>query len=143
MLRTYDASQVIVLAGGIPLSGFADGTFVSVERSSDAYTKVNGADGHTSRSKSCDKSGQATITLAQTSPANDILQGFATLDELSSNGVFPFAVKDLSGRTTFVSAHAWIKKIPNVSFGKEIENREWVLDLADVDMFIGGNTDAE
>jgi hypothetical protein len=143
MLRTYDPSKVVVLFGGIPLSGFADGEFVKVERDGDAFSKVVGADGDTSRAKSCNKAGTATITLAQTSPSNDILQGFALLDELSNDGVAPFAVKDLSGRSTYISAHGWIKKAPAVSFGKEITNREWTIDLADIDTFTGGNADAE
>jgi hypothetical protein len=142
-LRTYDPSQVIVLWGGIPLSGFADGEFITIERSADAYSKVTGADGQTSRAKSCDKSGSAKVTLQQTSPANAVLQASATADELNNGGVVPFAVTDLSGTSVYVSAHAWVKKTPSVTFGKEIANREWEIDMADITVFTGGNADVE
>jgi len=142
-VRTYDPKQVVVVVGGVPLSGFADGTFISVERANDSFSKVSGADGYVSRSKSNDKSGSVTITLAQTSPSNDILQGFALADELTNNGVVPILVKDVGGRTTFVSAFGWIKKTPSAEFGKEISNREWVLDVADLDVFIGGTPNVE
>lgn len=141
-LRTYDPKKVTVVIGGVPMSGFADGTFLSIIRSEDAFTKVTGADGDTSRAKSNNRDGEATLTLLQTSPSNDILTGFAQLDERENGGVVSFTVKDLSGRSTFVSAFAWIRKLPDSEYGKEISDREWVFELADMDMFVGGNTQA-
>jgi hypothetical protein len=125
------------------MSGFADGTFVTVERTTDTFSKTTGTDGFTSRAKSNDKSGSIKLTFAQTSPSNDILQGFALADEISNAGVVPVLVKDIGGRTVFVSAFGWIKKPPSVEFGKEISNREWDLDLADLQVFVGGNADIE
>lgn len=142
-VRTYDPKQVVVVVGGVPLSGFADGTFISVERSNDTFSKVSGADGFVSRAKTNDRSGAITITLAQTSPSNDVLQGFALADELSNAGVVPVLVRDVAGRTTFVSGFGWVRKPPTSDFGKEINNREWMLDVADLDVFIGGTPDVE
>jgi hypothetical protein len=138
-VKTYDPSQVSVVFGGIPLSGFADGTFITVMRSEDAYTKESGADGVVSRSKSSDRSGEATLTLSQTSPSNDVLSGIALLDENSNTGVLPFIIKDNSGRTLASSGNAWIRKVSEASFGKELENREWVFDIADLEILVGGN----
>jgi hypothetical protein len=126
-VTTYNAKKVIVLVGMIPMSGFADGSFVTVEREDDAFKKVVGADGHTSRSKSSNKSGSMTITLNQTT------------DDTSGLGVVPIAVRDASGRTLIASAFGWIKKVPKTEFGKELTNREWQFDLADVSIFTGGN----
>lgn len=142
-VRTYDPAQVIVSIGGAQMSGFADGSFVTVERDEDMFTKITGADGKTSRSKSNNKAGSLTLTLQQTSPSNDILQGFALLDELSNAGVVPVIVKDASGRATFFSACAWVRKTPNAEYAKEVNNREWVMDLADLDVFHGGNPDSD
>ena len=44
-----------------------------------------------------------------------------------------------NGRTVVASAYAWIRKPAEVDNGKEIGNREWVLDTADMDIFIGGS----
>lgn len=142
-VKTYDPKQVIVIVGGVPMSGFADGTFITAERSNDSFSKVTGSDGFTSRAKSNDRSGSFTITLAQTSPSNDILQSFALADELTNAGVVPILVKDIGGRTTFISAFGWVKKPPAAEFGKEIANREWVMDTADMDVFVGGTPDVE
>lgn len=141
-VRTYDPKKVKVIVGGVPMSGFADGTFMTVARENDSFTKVSGADGIVSRAKSNDKSGSATLTLAQTSPSNDVLTGFSQADELSNNGVVPVLVQDFSGRSTYVSAFGWVRKPPDGEFGKEITNREWIIDLADLDVFTGGNLEA-
>lgn len=140
-VRTYDPKLVLVIVGGVPLSGFADGTFVAVERTSDTFSKVSGADGVLSRAKTNDRSGTLTLTLAQTSPANDVLTGFAVADELTNEGVVPVSITDLSGRTAIVSGFGWVKKPAKAEFGKEISNREWALDLADLNMANGGNAD--
>ena len=138
-MYTYDPKDASLIVGGFAMSGFADGTFISVERTSDAFSKVTGADGITSRAKSNDKSGTITITLAQTSPSNDILSGFAILDESKNAGVVPASLLDFAGKTVAASAFAWVKKSPKADYSKEVGNREWVLDCADLDLFIGGS----
>jgi len=138
-VRTYDPAEVIITVGGIPLTGFADGTFLVVERDEDAFSKSTGADGNTARVKSNNHAGAATITLQQTSPSNDVLSGFAAADELSNRGVVPILIKDLNGASTFFSASAWVRKMPAAEFGKALSDREWVLDCAAIDLFVGGN----
>lgn len=138
-LHTYDPKKVQVLLGGVPIGGFADGTFVTLSRSNDAFTKHSGADGDLTRVKQNDRSGECAITLSQSSASNDYLSGVAIADELTNDGVLPLLIKDLSGNSLFASGFAWIRKVPDSSFGKDIENREWMLDVADLAFFVGGN----
>jgi len=138
-LRTYNPASVIISIGGVPMSGFADGTFLMIERDEDAFTKVTGADGYTTRVKSNNRCGSLTLTLKQSSPSNDVLSGFANLDELSNAGVVPILIRDISGTSTYFSATGWIRKYPSSEFAKELSNREWILDLADLDVFVGSN----
>lgn len=142
MLKTYDPKLVVLTVGGVPISGYADGTAITVERSNDMYTKTSGNDGIVSRAKSNDKSGTVTVTLAQTSSSNDVLSGFHKQDELSNTGVKVINCKDVSGRSTFFSGLAWIRKYPNSEFAKEISNREWVIDCDNLDIFVGGHAPA-
>jgi len=142
MPRTYDPKKVVLSFGGIPISGYADGTFINVARESDSFTKTSGADGVVSRAKSNDKSGMVTVTLAQTSPSNDILSSIAQLDEKLNTGVLPLICKDNSGRSLFAANNAWIRKPADAPFGKEIDNREWTIDCENLENFIGGNSDA-
>ena len=138
-VRTYDPANVIVSIGGTPMSGYADGTFINVSRDENAFTKVTGADGEVGRSKSNNRSGSLTLTLMQTSMSNDILSAIALLDEVSNAGVVPVLVKEIGTDTILMAGEGWIQKMPSYEASKEIGNREWILDLATLGMFEGGN----
>jgi hypothetical protein len=138
-VRTFDPKSVIITIGGVPISGYADGTFLEITADTQQWTKVTGADGFTTRVKSNDYGGVMTLTLSQSSPSNDVLSALLNVDKLSSAGVVPILIKDLSGTTIMFSASGWIQQFPDVSFGNEINNRAWVLDLADMDILVGGN----
>jgi hypothetical protein len=139
MLRTYDPKKVSLSVGGVPLSGYADGSFISVEMSNDAWSKSVGADGQTTRAKSNDKSGTITVTFAQSSASNDYLSSLALLDEKVNLGVRPAHLADVNGTTILMAPFAWVRKLPSSEFSKEVSNREWALDCADLNMFVGSN----
>lgn len=136
----YDPKKITITLGGVVVTGYADGTFVGFERTSDAYTMTTGADNLTTRVKSNDKSGTITITLQQSSVTNNILSSFAALDESANVGVFSFLMKDILGTTLVTAKAAWVKKLPAIEFGNELTNREWVLDCSDSKVTAGGNT---
>ena len=138
-VRTFDAKKVQVIFNGLSISGFADGTFANVEREEQGFTKVTGADGFTSRSKSNNRSGSVTITLLQTSPSNDVLSNILAQDELNANAVYPLTIKDLSGESLYFTSTAWIQKAPTIQYGKEINSVEWIIDCSDLQMKVAGN----
>lgn len=135
-VRTFDPKSVIVTIGGVPMSGYADGTFLEITADTQQWTKVIGADGFTTRVKSNDYGGVMTLTLSQSSPSNDVLSALLNVDKLSNSGVVPILIKDLSGTTVMFSASGWIQQFPDVTFGNEINNRAWILDLADMDILV-------
>lgn len=138
-LATFDPASVVITVGGVPMSGYADGTFALLTRSVDAWSMVTGADGLTTRVKSNDRSGTLTLTLTQTSPSNDVLSRYAIADELSNSGIAEVLIKDLSGTTILFSATGWVQKFPDVEFSNILSNREWILGVSDIDIFVGGN----
>lgn len=139
MVKTYDPKQVAVICGSKIISGYADGTFVVVERNEQAFNLKVGVDGEGARAKSNNKSGKITITLLQSSQSNDDLSAFAAADELTGEGVFPCTVKDSSGTTLCAAATAWVQKMANPEFSGEIGQRVWVIESDEVDMLVGGN----
>lgn len=138
-VRTYSPKEVIIAIGGVPMSGFADGTFLEISADAQQFTKVIGADGYATRVKTNNYAGTLTLTLSQSSPSNDILSGILAADRLANAGVVPILIKDLTGTTIIFSATGWIQQFPDLAYGNEINNRAWVLDLAEMDVFIGGN----
>jgi hypothetical protein len=123
------------------MSGFSDGTFLEVVRDEATWTKVVGADGYVTRGKTNNFSGTLTLTLKQSSPSNDVLSGFAAVDEVSNSGIVPILVKDLSGNSTYFSGQGWVKQYANSTFAKDITDREWTIDLAQLDLFVGSNAE--
>lgn len=138
-VRTVDPKNVIITIGGVPMSGFADGTFLEITPDTQQFTKVIGADGFATRVKTNNYGAVMTLTLSQSSPSNDVLSSLLAADRLSNTGVVPILVRDLSGTTVIFSATGWIQQFPDTSYANTINNRAWVLDLVDIDVFIGGN----
>lgn len=138
-VRTFDPKSVVVSIGGVPISGYADGTFLEVTADTQQFSKITGSDGYTTRVKTNNYGGVITLTLSQSSPSNDVLSAFLSADRVSNAGVVPILIKDLSGTTVLFSATGWIQQFPDITFGNTINNRAWAFDLAEMDIFIGGN----
>lgn len=140
-LRTYNPDLNTLVVGGFPITGHADGTFFSVEAISEGITSESGADGEISRVMSTDHRCRVTITLAQTSPSNDVLSQLHDYDRRSGGrGVVPIAMTDMSGRTAFLASQAWIVNKPATSFSKGVETREWVFETSRPSVWhVGGN----
>ena len=139
MAKTYNPKKVAVICGAFQITGFADGTFVNVEMNEDQWSLQMGTDGEGTRSKSNNFSARVTITLMQSSDSNQILQAFWNSDRVSDAGVFPFLLKDNSGRTLHAAEQMWVVKQPASEFGRESGSREWVLETDNLIPFEGGN----
>lgn len=138
-VKSYDPNAVTLVFAGIPVEGYADGTFVNVARNNPAFALTVGSSGEGARAKSNDKSGTVTLTLIQSSLSNDALSAIAALDEASSDGVGPLLMKDLSGRSLYAAETAWIQKVSDAEFAREITSREWVIETDSLEVFVGGN----
>lgn len=138
-LKTYAPDSVVINFAGATLTGYAEGSFITIERETDAFNKVTGADGLTTRIKSSNRSGSITLSLAQSSDANAILSALQMADELTGDGIFPLLIKDVSGRSLFSAEQAWIRKSANAEFSSDFTGRQWVIDCAQISMLHGGN----
>ena len=137
--KEYDPKNVSCIVGGTPIGGFTDGTFIMVERNEDMWNLKVGVDGIGTRAKTNNKSGKITITLHMSSPSNDYLSGLAITDENTNAGAVPYLQRDNLGTTLVTALTCWVKKMANSDNAKEVNNRVWVLETDEVDMFIGGN----
>src|SRR3990172_523550 len=138
-VKTYDPRQVIIIVAGNQMSGYADGSFVTVARNEDMWSLQIGTSGEGTRSKSNNKSGTITFQLMQSSDSNAVLQALANVDELSNAGAVPVMVKDNSGDSLYIAETAWIRKIPDSEFSREAGPREWVLETDVLVPNVAGN----
>lgn len=138
MVPTYDPKLVLLNLGEVFFSGFAPGTMIRVSRDQDSFTKVAGSDGEVARVRNRNRSGSVTVTLLQTSQCNDRCSALLAADELFGTGVRPLRLVDASGTTVIAADRAWIRKPADPEFADSLSNREWTIDCADLESFVGG-----
>jgi hypothetical protein len=139
---SYDFSQLTWNFLGAALKGLIS---VKVARDEDSFTKQVGASGEVARARNKNRTGKVTFTVMQTSQANDIFSAAQQIDEgriaagVTGSGYGALEGRDPNGTTVVSAATAWVMKPADAEFAKELGQREWVLDCAELQMFIGGN----
>ena len=137
---TYAAEKVVVTVGGVILTGFGEGDFLTAKYDEDRFTKKVGADGEVGRARTASRAGTIEVVLSATSKANDELSALFNLSQIGGfDSPVPMGVADLSGRSVAGASKAWLKTAPDMVFGNEISERTWVFDCADLVMTYGGN----
>ena len=139
MFKNYDPGRVAVSFKGIQIRGIAKGTFVTAERAEDAFSTDVGSAGDVTRVRSRNRTGTVTLTLQAASPTNDQLSAVALLDEKFGLSYGPLLIEDLNGTTLAHGADAWIKKLPSVQMADEASDREWVFEVAELELNAGGS----
>lgn len=138
-VKTFDPKMVVITFGVIPISGYAEGTFVSVNRSGDAFAKSKGAGGDVERINRNQGDFEVTVTLQQTASTNAELSAALAADQVTNAGVFPLTIKDLLGKTLFFAPQAWIRKDPEWEDGDDLNSRAWTFDTGIGANLVGGN----
>jgi hypothetical protein len=127
-IKQYDPKKVTVILGAHIVTGFADGTFISMVRTGDQWVHKSGSDGEEMRAKTNDFRGELTLTLMQTSSSNTFVQGLLTADELTGEGGVPLLIKDASSDAALAaSEYVWVKKDPDFVRAREDTAITWVL----------------
>lgn len=125
------------------VTGFADGTFISMERlvpTSEPYQGVG--DNSMARTKRRVTSMNVSISLHQASPSNYVLQKLQDADAqdpLSNEWVFNCTIKDLSGQTIMSTSNAIIMAPATADFSTTIETRDWGIFMFGSNLQLGGN----
>ncbi len=146
-LQTYspEFTNVVISNEAINhiITGYGEGTFISIEPVSERFVPVYGAKGEAYRAHNAVRAFDLTLTLSQTSHSNDVLSHLLELDRETLNGSFTLTFKDSSGTTIFTENSAYIGQEPSQSFsgGGSIETREWAIHLPSPSYRIGGNGD--
>lgn len=138
-VATYDPSGLTLSVFGSVPHGLADGTFLTIERDEELFTTVQGADAEVARAKIPGSLGTIRLGLLQTSTFNAVLSAAVVADGASGAGIGPFVLRE--GNTVIASGECWVRAVPSVEYGKEINAREWTLTVAKFAVFVvGGNS---
>lgn len=139
LVKTYDPKMVVMTFGTIKIAGYAEGTFVKVSRSGDAFSKSKGAGGDIERVNRNQGDYEVAITLQQTSATNAELSAALAADQVTNAGVLPLTIEDKLGQTLFEAPQAWIRKDPDWEDGDDLNSREWTFDTGIAVNLVGGN----
>lgn len=147
ILATYSPEDVKLILTALDgswshtVNGFADGTFLTVERVIPHATLYNGADKSNVRVVRAVKNCDLTASLHLASESNDVFSQLLANDEFSRDGsdCFRVMVKDTIGRTVMSSPAAFIGTSPTAGFSTDVETRDWVIHAINLDIHFGGN----
>ena len=140
-ITTYDPKKVLISFAGREITGYADGTFITIEPHGEGFTLTVGSDGEMVRSIDPDDALVVTLTLLQSSESNDHLSTIYQLDKKTGKGLVPLLIKDGTGRTRAAAGKSYISQLPSVGFAKTgEETREWSIIAADGQIIVGGNS---
>ena len=139
-LFNYSPESVqCLIAGFIPIEGFVDGTFISVDKDEMPYSSVRMPDGTIARKYNNSQTYTITITLHNGAETNNLLTKLWQVDEITQRGKFPLLIKDQSGSDLLFSTESWIEGIPSLTKSNAIDSRVWVIKSAYAVINIGGN----
>ncbi len=143
-LFNYSPESVNCLIGGfIQITGFVDGTFISVDKDEMPYSSIRMPDGTIARKNNNSQTYTITITLHNGADTNNLLTKMWQLDEATKGrGKFPLLIKDQSGSDLLFSTESWIEGIPSMTKSNAIDSRVWVIKSAYAVINIGGNESA-
>ncbi|EUJ44042.1 phage structural protein [Listeria fleischmannii] len=122
----YDANEVQTVRDGVTLFGFGDGDMVKGSRDSNrAEAKVD-AQGFGTMSKNNNSLGTVTVTISASSPCYPQL-----VKDAKAGKIAPLWVHHK--KEFFGGTKAFIEKDPDVSYGKESGQRDFVFKILDYD----------
>ncbi len=128
MISTYDPRKVTISLGNHSVSGYAEDSFVSIEKNGEGISKIVGCDGEIVRNINPDLTYSIKLKLLASSPTNAFLLNKYNQDLSSGKGTFSVLISDLRGKAEFSAAVVWVVKPAKRTFGKTAENMEWELE---------------
>lgn len=136
-VNTYNPRDVILTLGGYQITGWQN---VTVSRTVKGFTVIRGIRGKNTRVPNKDTSATITMTLLQTSQANDVLSYIHELDLDEGTARIELTLKDRSGRSVFSSNEGFIVGYPVSTFSGQFEYRSWEIFAQSTTTYnVGGN----
>lgn len=139
----YNSEQVKTIVGAVPVdSGRGQDEFCTIEKNEDDITEFASADGAGAIAVSHNNFWTVTFTVKQTSKFNAVLSGIHAAGKALPQGVVitPLTVIDsLSNGNLFVTDKAWLKRMPNHAYAREVGDIAWVFGAFNPEVFIAGH----
>lgn len=124
---------------GYIVTGFAEGTGMTLSPAADRGTASYGMKGDTGIVVSAVKAYTLELSLQSTSHSNDILYRLFKIGQEEIDPLFELSIQDGSGQTYLIDNDAAILTEGDYSFADTIETRSWSIVLPNPEGKVGGN----
>jgi len=132
-VRTYDSKECNLVVAGMVITGQAEGSWLTAERSEDDFTEHVGAHGEVALAESNNRTGEITVTLDVTSPSNRHLYELSR--RRGDNAIVDTVIVDANqhGGIMVSASQSRVRRPANFESGPEITQREWTIFCADME----------
>lgn len=137
-LKTYSPERVDTSWGGVELTGFAEGTAITLRRNTDNSAQAVGMQGDVGITKTANRTGQVEMVFMQTAETNRILSAVQAAQDLEDSDVIrgDIVITDPSGGMIALAQRCHIMTPPEVALGDDQSPKTWVwfaerIDFAD------------
>lgn len=133
---TYSPQDVRLVIGGYIFTGWNNITITRPK----SFLVVKGIRGKHTRVQNRDTSATLVISLAQTSPGNDVFSETLRQDIINGTARIALTLVDKSGSSVFSSNDAYVTGYPSATFSGQFQDRPWELFCqSTTDFNVGGN----
>ena len=135
-VRTYDSKEVNLIIEGVAITGEAEGTWITAQRTEDDFTEHVGARGEVAIAETNNFTGEISVTLDVTSPSNAYLYGLAM--RRGKRAIVSSAIVDANedGGIRVSASQSRVRRPANYESSNEITQREWVIFCANLEFAV-------
>lgn len=124
----YSSKDVFLIIGGLTVVGFGESEKFTLSKDGDLVMPKVGVDGDVSLAISNKRSGTLSFNLTNQSPTNGVLETYVAQGFVTKKVAFAVAFEDASG--SGLSTTGWIQSVPDYVAGEGVEERTWVIGVA-------------
>lgn len=137
--KSYALEKVFCSIDGVLVKGYEAGDAISITFPEDDVVLTQGCHGEVGVGLKPNNIAEFTLRIAQTAQINDYISGRHQLLKATGFGAFRITVKDLNGTSIFSTTQGFLSKLPNLDYGLESGNREYVFRCVVDKYHVGGN----
>lgn len=125
-IKTYAPQEVKIAWGGFPITGLADGEFVTITPNSDLTDEVVGAQGDVALTKIANWTGTVTLTLLQNAECNLYLSNLYAGQQRAADIIREnMTITDPSGSTLYECRDTHMKTAAPVTLSDGQNSKVW------------------
>jgi len=136
IVKDYNLKKVIVLAAGVPITGFGEDDAVSLKPISPLSKYIQGVDGEVARVVNTSTMWKGSFTLSKQSGLNALFSTYAHMTEQGAAAdLFDLSIVDPLSNERFYASTCAVEQWPDAEFNRVAGVRKWTVEMNEVLVF--------